>query len=334
MTYRGRAPGMPYRGLVRINERGVCPVCGKRHAACDNPAQPSELYPPLDTRTIPLRPELRFNAPEERESSMPLIRSVDLTGRPEMATGDYVSPRRLYLNAEGKVVERGDPAAVSLLVGEGGVVPAARARELGLMSEEQQRKAAAKSNEYVVHGPGPDDPGAFYDDGTPSTPAGNEGDSDVRSPRGVRQQSDLDRALQATRQQGRVSESMADHSESGGAQRANVVPSGHRSPVTGHVAPGENPRGGGEVDASRVRSVQEADPRLMQRPQDASQVGQAGQEAEAGQQGTVGEPSGSGEEEQKRRAAEEAAEAKADAPAEDKAADGPRRGRRGGTESK
>lgn len=297
---RGRAPGLPFRGLVRINERGTCPVCGKRHAACDNPTSPPDLYPPVDLRTIPLRPELRFNPPaEEREAAMPLVRAMDLTGRPQMAAGDYVANRRLYLNAEGQVVERGDPSATTLLVGEGGVVPAQRARELGLVSEEQQGNP--KGSEYVVHGPGPDDPGAFYDDGTPNTPAGNEGFSDVRSPRESLQKSDAQRAAEAARPQHRVTESMAGSVEDSGLSRGETAPSG-RVPDAGSV------RSGGEVPASQDK---------------AANVGN-----------TVGEPSGSGEDEQARRAAEDA-ESKAEDLTEDKAQSGPRRGRpRSGSEAK
>ena len=285
----GRRPGMANLGLVRINGRGRCPVCGQRHAVCTSPDQPEPLYPPLDTRTVPLRPEMRFNAPEpEREAMMPLVRAIDLTGRPQMAAGDYVSDRRLYLDAQGAVVERGDPNAVSLLVGEGGTVPAARARELGLVNEEQRKDAAPeRADSYVVHGPGPDDPGAFYDDGTAATPAGNEGVSDVRQPKSA----DRERHL-ANAQESRVTGAMEPTAQAAGMQPRAV-----------------SPRSGGSKGAADAPDVP------------------ASQDKTAG---TVGEPSGDGEEEQRRRAAE----AKAEAPVEDKAEDGPRRGRPRGSESK
>jgi len=62
----------------------------------------------------------------------------------------YVADRRLYLDADGKVVEEGDPNKRYLLVPAGGMLPEARARELGLLDEKakaepadnKQRKAA------------------------------------------------------------------------------------------------------------------------------------------------------------------------------------------------
>jgi hypothetical protein len=255
---------LPFVGLVRQNRRGLCPVCGKRHAVCDNPAQPALLYPPLDPRSTPLKPELRFNAPPERRegSAMGLVQSRDLTLRRQEDMGSYVADRRLYLNAEGQVVEAKDPSAVRLLVAEGGTVPLEQARSLGLMNEEQYRKEqggprGVERGGYVPHGPGPDDPGAYYDDGTGATPAGNEGYSDVAQPKG----SDREKHL-ANAQQLRVPANMESVHEDAGTPRASV--------------PGQD------------------------------------------NAGTVGEPSGDGEEELKRRRAEQDG-AKSDAPAEDKA---------------
>jgi hypothetical protein len=52
-----------------------------------------------------------------------------------MAPNVYTADRRLYLNAEGAVVEADDPARATLLVPEGGILPLERARELGLAGE-------------------------------------------------------------------------------------------------------------------------------------------------------------------------------------------------------
>lgn len=193
MPYRQGVTGGPFAlriaGMVRQNSRGLCPVCGVRHAVCDNPAQPEMLYPAVDTRNMQVRPELRFKGePTEPRNTMPLVQSRDFSvvRRQEDMTG-YVSDKRLYLNDKGEVVEDKDASAVKLLVAAGGVVPYTQAMELGLMSEEDARRASMpnerKAEDAPAHGPGPDDPGAFYDDGTPATPAGNEGFSDVKSPR-------------------------------------------------------------------------------------------------------------------------------------------------------
>lgn len=50
--------------------------------------------------------------------------------------GRYVSDKRLCLTADNRVVEWGDIDAKSLLVIEGGFIPEARARELGLIADE------------------------------------------------------------------------------------------------------------------------------------------------------------------------------------------------------
>jgi hypothetical protein len=46
----------------------------------------------------------------------------------------WTSPRRLYLTADGHVVEEGDPRAATLLVGAGGELDAAEAERLGLLA--------------------------------------------------------------------------------------------------------------------------------------------------------------------------------------------------------
>jgi len=52
-----------------------------------------------------------------------------------MANWTNESDRRLYLDADGKVVQEDDPNAATLLVGPGGELPEERARALGLLSE-------------------------------------------------------------------------------------------------------------------------------------------------------------------------------------------------------
>lgn len=44
----------------------------------------------------------------------------------------YTSEKRLYLTADGKVVQEGDPAAATLLVGEGGQLSDEDAERYGL----------------------------------------------------------------------------------------------------------------------------------------------------------------------------------------------------------
>jgi hypothetical protein len=169
---------------------------------------------------------------------------MDLTGRPQMNRGDYTADRRLYLDNQGKVVEAKDPGAVSLLVNEGGVVPAQRAMELGLVSENDARQTepGAPKTTYTVHGPGPDDPGVFYDDGTPNTPAGNEGVSDVKSPRSVDREKHL-----AADVQHRVPASMAPAMDESGRSRVDAEPSGRTDP--------RSVRSGGDMDAAEKDAV-------------------------------------------------------------------------------
>lgn len=51
-----------------------------------------------------------------------------------MATNLWTADRRLYLNAEGKVVEADDPTRQSLLVAQGGTIPLADAERLGIVT--------------------------------------------------------------------------------------------------------------------------------------------------------------------------------------------------------
>jgi hypothetical protein len=52
-----------------------------------------------------------------------------------MASNDFVADRRLYLDADGNVVEADDPNRARLLVGAGGTVPAADAERYGLKAQ-------------------------------------------------------------------------------------------------------------------------------------------------------------------------------------------------------
>lgn len=80
----------------------------------------------------------------------------------------YKADRRLYLNAEGKVVEDSDPAKLTLLVHEGGTLPLARARELGLTEEQEEAPKSAREQRAAElereKSPASDDP-------SPGTPA-------------------------------------------------------------------------------------------------------------------------------------------------------------------
>jgi hypothetical protein len=58
-----------------------------------------------------------------------------------MPNPNYVSPRRLYLNADGKPVERDDPGRLELLVTEGGELPMEQAVALGLVEPEPEPAA-------------------------------------------------------------------------------------------------------------------------------------------------------------------------------------------------
>lgn len=67
--------------------------------------------------------------------------------------GNWTSDRRLYLDANGAVVEHDDNTKVELLVGEGGTIPMQRAKELGLVGAESKAKAAAPDNKAVDNAP-------------------------------------------------------------------------------------------------------------------------------------------------------------------------------------
>lgn len=54
----------------------------------------------------------------------------------------HKSDRRLYLDAEGNVVEANDPKKRTLLVGKGGELPMEDARRYGLVGDEPAQKPA------------------------------------------------------------------------------------------------------------------------------------------------------------------------------------------------
>lgn len=60
-----------------------------------------------------------------------------------MAAQTYTADRRLYLDANGVVVEADDPNRATLLVQAGGTLPHARAVELGLLEAPSDDEKAA-----------------------------------------------------------------------------------------------------------------------------------------------------------------------------------------------
>lgn len=61
-----------------------------------------------------------------------------------MAT--FVSDRRLYLDADGNVVEATDPTKTTLLVGVGGKLTEDQARQYGLLGDEDEKGKAPADN--------------------------------------------------------------------------------------------------------------------------------------------------------------------------------------------
>lgn len=64
---------------------------------------------------------------------------------PEPPAGKWVSDRRLWLDANGAVVEDGDPAAAFLLVTKGGTLPLNVAKSHGLVTEPEPEGDAVKT---------------------------------------------------------------------------------------------------------------------------------------------------------------------------------------------
>jgi len=72
----------------------------------------------------------------------------------------YTSDRRLYLNAQGEVVEADDPGRVRLLVGEGGTLPRDAAVRYGLAEAEEGEAAEPVNAEGADAGVEDDEGGA------------------------------------------------------------------------------------------------------------------------------------------------------------------------------
>lgn len=113
-----------------------CPVCGEAHAACGN----------YGLKYKPVGWEGDFKPAEVEEMPMVTI--------PERKRGGEVfeSDERLYLDGEGKVVKADDPNRKSLLVGKGGTIPLARARELGLAGEDGAAPESAEPSTPETRG--------------------------------------------------------------------------------------------------------------------------------------------------------------------------------------
>jgi len=82
-----------------------------------------------------------MSAPLETDSLPPVAlgRHGGITIVKEDTTVAFISDRRLYLTADrSSVVEEGDPGAAYLLVGEGGEVSTAVARQYGLKAPSKQ----------------------------------------------------------------------------------------------------------------------------------------------------------------------------------------------------
>ena len=63
---------------------------------------------------------------------------------------DYISKKRLYLDAEGKPTED-DTKAVTLLVGEGGSLPQEEAEKLGLTKSDASTDTSETTEEPIVN---------------------------------------------------------------------------------------------------------------------------------------------------------------------------------------
>jgi hypothetical protein len=77
--------------------------------------------------------------------------------RGELAGGQWISPRRLCVTADGRIVTEDDPAAAFLLVGAGGSLPMAEAERYGLLRAEGRAESGEPAR--------PVGPAADNDDG-------------------------------------------------------------------------------------------------------------------------------------------------------------------------
>ena len=62
----------------------------------------------------------------------------------------YVSDERLYVSADGRVVGGDDPAAVRLLVGKGGSIPATDAATYGLIADASEAAVLSEAAATVA----------------------------------------------------------------------------------------------------------------------------------------------------------------------------------------
>lgn len=62
----------------------------------------------------------------------------------------WVSDKRLYLDADGNVVEATDPTKATLLVAEGGKLTEDQARQYGLLGDEDAKGKAPTDNKAKV----------------------------------------------------------------------------------------------------------------------------------------------------------------------------------------
>lgn len=77
--------------------------------------------------------------------------ALEITTLQKQAEGAfYVSDKRLCLTANDEVCDQDDPRAVSLLVGVGGWIPKDRARELGLLVEENEKARKPKEDKQLA----------------------------------------------------------------------------------------------------------------------------------------------------------------------------------------
>lgn len=103
----------------------TCAICGAESCKCGGPAKLK--YAPVG-------------------ENIKMVTSIQK--RNGAGASAFISDRRLYLDENGNAVEANDPARSTLLVGKGGAMPMARARELGIVgigdaapSDETEAKA-------------------------------------------------------------------------------------------------------------------------------------------------------------------------------------------------
>lgn len=73
---------------------------------------------------------------------MVTLKSEHFGTMPADTEGQYIADRDLYLDAKGNVVEKGDPATESKLIGKGGALSNADAKKYGLIGNDKKAKAA------------------------------------------------------------------------------------------------------------------------------------------------------------------------------------------------